>query len=113
MNKQKKTPIQQTILRNPDITKQGLQGQWGQLIHQPLSQISDAPLVLVIDALDECGGERRVRLSLHLLSQSNYLGSIRMKIFVASRPETPTQLGCGCMSSAAHRGFALRKVLSA
>jgi len=109
------TPIREAILNNPNITKQGLQDQWEQLIQRPLSHIKDLPseLVLVIDALDECEGERDVRLILHLLAQANSLSSVRLKIFVTSRPETPIQLSFDDLSNDVHRDFALHAILNA
>ena len=70
-------------------------------------------MILVIDALDECDGERDVRLILHLLAQANSLGSVRLKIFVTSRPETPIQLGFNDISNGAYRDFALHAILNA
>jgi len=109
------TPIREAIRNNPNITKQGLQDQWEHLIRRPLSQIKEPPseLMLVIDALDECDGERDVSLILHLLSQANSLGTVRLKIFVTSRPETPIQLGFKALSNDAHRDFALHAILDA
>ena len=109
------TRMREAILNNPDITKQGLRDQWEQLIRQPLSQINDlsSELILVVDALDECDDERDIRLILHLLSQANSLNSVRLKIFVTSRPETPIQLGFDDISNAAHRDFALHAIPNA
>ena len=70
-------------------------------------------MILVIDALDECDGERDARLILHLLTQANSLGCVRLKIFVTSRPETPIQLGFKDLSNDAHRDFALHAILDA
>jgi len=106
------TRIRQAIGKNRYVTKQGLRDQWEQLIYQPLSQIDDVPL-LVIDALDECDGEKDIKLILHLLSQTNSPGPMRLKIFVTSRPETPIQLGFDKISIAAHRDFALHTISSA
>jgi len=109
------SPIRKAILSNPIITTLGLQDQWEQLIHQPLSQDKDVPsqLVLVIDAFDECDGEKDIRLILRLLSQANSLGSMRLKIFVTSRPETPIRRGFDDISNAAHRDFALHAIHNA
>jgi len=108
-------PIREAILNNPNITKQGLQDQWEHLIRRPLSQIKDLPseLILVIDALDECDGDRDIRLILHLLSQADSLGSVRLKKFVTSRPEPPIQLGFNDLPNNAHRDFALDAILHA
>ena len=107
------TPIREAIPNNPNITKQGLQDEWEHLIRRPLSQVEELPseLILVIDALDECDGERDVRLILHL-AQANSLSSVRLKIFVTSRPETPIQLGFSDLSNNAHRDFALHTIIN-
>jgi len=109
------TPMRQAILNNPNITKQGLRDQWEHLIRRPLSQVNDLPseLILVIDALDECDGEEDIRLILHLLAQANSPGSVRLKIFATSRPETPIQLGFADISNDAHRDFALHAIHNA
>ena len=49
-------------------------------------------IVVVVDALDECDPEEDVRIIIHLLSQVKHLKSIRLKLFVTSRPELPIRL---------------------
>ena len=109
------TSIRKAILNNPDITTLGLHDQWEHLIRRPISQNKDVPsqLILVIDALDECDGEKDIRLILHLLSQAIILGSMRLKIFVTSRPETPIQFGFDDISNDAHRDFTLHAISNA
>ena len=88
------------IIDNPDIFQRGRSEQWKVLILQPLLQLGREspllqPIILVIDALDECEDEQDARLLLRLFSQARNLNAqaVRMRIFVTSRPETPIRLG--------------------
>src|SRR5208282_1137992 len=67
-------------------------------------------LVLVIDALDECEGENDVRLLLRLLPEIKGLRSLKVRIFITSRPETPIRFGFRQMSVDAHQDFALHNI---
>ncbi|KAF7556960.1 hypothetical protein G7Z17_g1028 [Cylindrodendrum hubeiense] len=80
------------------LNGKGLREQFEKLILQPLQSVHrdpDSPLkiVIVIDALDECDRDEDIKLIIHLLPQLKALGSVRMKIFITSRPELPTRLG--------------------
>ena len=90
------------IIDNPDIFQRSRSEQWKVLILQPLLHLGREsvapqlqPIVLVVDALDECEDEQDARLILRLLSQARDLSAqaVQMKIFVTSRPETPIRLG--------------------
>ena len=90
----------QAIIDNPDISQRSQGEQWKVLILQPLLQLSresppPQPIILVIDALDECEDEQDARLILRLFSQARDLNAqaVRMRIFITSRPETPIRLG--------------------
>lgn len=90
--------ICKAVADNSDISVRGLREQWKHLVLQPLRNICPAstrrrPLVLVIDALDECEGDDDVKLMIHLLSQAKTLSGISLRIFITSRPETPIRLG--------------------
>jgi len=50
--------------------------------------------VIVVDALDECE-ERDVRVIVNILSLAKSLTSVKLGIFVTSRPELPIRLGFG------------------
>ena len=88
------------IIENPDISQRGQGEQWKVLILQPLLQLAresppSRPIILVIDALDECEDDQDARMILRLFSQVRDLNSqaARMRIFITSRPETPIRLG--------------------
>jgi len=107
--------IQEAIRDHPDITRQSLRDQWKHLIREPLSQLKDRrePLVVVIDALDECDGEDDIARILQLLSQANTLpGCTPLLVFVTSRPETPIRHGFNNIPTAAHRDCILHEISS-
>ncbi|KAK1064327.1 hypothetical protein LTR74_008804 [Friedmanniomyces endolithicus] len=75
-----------------------LQPQFEKLLLQPLQQASrpsirTASVVIVIDALDECENDQNIMTILRLLSKIEVITSIRLRIFVSSRPELPMVLG--------------------
>ncbi|KAK0276049.1 hypothetical protein LTR91_002398 [Friedmanniomyces endolithicus] len=75
-----------------------LQPQFEKLLLQPLQQASHpsvrtASVVLVIDALDECEDGQNIMTILRLLSRIEVITSIRLRIFLTSRPELPVVLG--------------------
>ena len=92
--------VRKAIIDNPDISQRGQGEQWKVLILQPLLQLGREspplqPIILVIDALDECEDEQDARLIIRLFSQARDLNTqaVQMRIFVTSRPETPIRLG--------------------
>jgi hypothetical protein len=72
--------------------------QFEKLVLEPLSGIKSTSmpstgLVLVIDALDECDNSESIKMILNLLSTIEKITSVRLRIFVTSRPELPVELG--------------------
>jgi hypothetical protein len=65
--------ICEAIRDRKDIAYQSLRSQWNHLILHPLTKVEagsfQSPLVLVVDALDECDGEEDIRLILQLLAE--------------------------------------------
>jgi hypothetical protein len=91
-----------------------LKPQFDKLLLQPLQSlsstaISSAGVVLVIDALDECDNSESVRTILLLLSRVEAITSIRLRIFVTSRPELPVELGFKDMSGDLHHDVRLEE----
>jgi len=106
--------ICRAIAENPDISERGLAEQWKHLIFQPLSNMKDVsiqsgPYILVIDALDECEGEKDIGHILRLFASANTLDTVQLKIFVTSRPETPIRLGFDKIPEA-HQNFILHHI---
>ena len=113
-----KPPLRKAIIDNPDIFQRSRSDQWKVLILQPLLQLGresppSQPIILVIDALDECEDEQDARLILRLLSQAKDLNAqaVRMRIFITSRPETPIRLGFkNDILASDHQDFILHRV---
>jgi hypothetical protein len=64
----------------------------------------------VVDALDECEKEGDIRNILRLLAQTQKLTTLRMRVFLTSRPELPIRLGFRDMPVDTHRDVDLRDV---
>lgn len=84
--------ICRVLKRQADIAWLPLRDQWEQLIIGPLSKIETTPshpattIVFVVDALDECGGENNVGAIIRAIGTARVLTSVRLRIFITSRP---------------------------
>ena len=109
-----KSCICEAIKEHGDIASQGLHDQWVRLVLQPLSKMKAAsdlsPLILVIDALDECEGDSDIRVILQLLAAAQKLGTVRLRIFLTSRPEIPIRHGFYQISETRHQEFVLHNI---
>jgi len=107
-----RTFISHAIDNNPDIFKQGLREQWNQLILNPLKNAptQSIQLVVVIDALDECDSMQDIQLILLLLEEAKDLETVRIKIFLTSRPEIPIFDGFRQLSGEAYQDFILHNI---
>ena len=114
--------ISKAISKNPQIVNGGLAEQWEHLLLNPLKDwehelfqhnpetFKPQTLVLVIDALDECDDENKIRLLVRLLAKSKELQKIRVRVFITSRPEQPIRLGFKNIDGDAHRDYALHDI---
>jgi len=104
--------ISDAINNNADIFQQGLREQWSQLILNPLKNAptQSIQLVVVIDALDECDSMQDIQLILLLLAEAKDLATVRIKIFLTSRPEIPIFDGFRQLSGEAYQDFILHNV---
>jgi archaellum biogenesis ATPase FlaH len=86
-----RTKICHAVANNDHIGQQQMQDQWTKLIFQPLSDLKpesrSIPLVIVIDALDECKDENGIIHILDLLKGAKDLSNVRLRILITSRPE--------------------------
>ncbi|XHG02621.1 hypothetical protein AWENTII_005966 [Aspergillus wentii] len=87
-----KPHLASAVRDNDNIAEQGLSIQWETLILNPLSTLGQSlltpfVLVLVIDALDECKGERYVADIVNVFSKAKQLKQIQLRIFITSRRE--------------------------
>jgi hypothetical protein len=90
--------ILQVIRDNPGISAKPLKEQFNELIYQPLHSLNrpenqSSPLVIVIDALDECENDNNIRSILELLPRVQESNYAHLRFFVTSRPELPIRLG--------------------
>ncbi|RYP62739.1 hypothetical protein DL771_009584 [Monosporascus sp. 5C6A] len=90
--------IKNAIDADPNIVGKTMREQFEKLILEPLSRISPSarefsPVVIIVDALDECEREADVKLMISLFSRAKTLQHLRLRIFVTSRPELPIRLG--------------------
>lgn len=71
--------------------------QFQKLVIEPLSKIQQGssggnPVVIIIDALDECEKDDDIKLMISLFSSEQFQSS-KLKVFVTSRPQLPVRLG--------------------
>jgi len=106
------TSISDAIDKNAHIFKQGPREQWNQLILNPLKNAptQSIQLVVVIDALDECDSMQDIQLILLLLEEAKDLATVRIKIFLTSRPDIPIFDGFRQLSSEAYQDFILHHI---
>jgi hypothetical protein len=106
--------ICEAIKEHRDIAHQAFRDQWKQLIFRPLSMLVAkkplSPLVLVVDALDECGPEAEVRAILQFLAEARCLSGIRLRVLMMSRPETPIRFGFRDIPRPEYQDFILHNI---
>ncbi|KAK3313601.1 hypothetical protein B0H66DRAFT_483850 [Apodospora peruviana] len=86
--------VRKAIDTDPAVPTKALRDQFEKLIRQPLSCIQYATaIVIVIDALDECDRANDVQTIISILAQENTQSSVRLRVFITSRPELPIRLG--------------------
>ena len=101
-----KNYICEAIAEKDGVEPQKMCDQWKKLIHQPYIKIKWQPrqlrstyepmiLIFVLDALDECGDQEKIRNLLQLLSESQGLAALQLRVIVTSRLEIPIRLGFG------------------
>lgn len=89
--------VKSAIDEDPNIAGKASPRQFENLIKNPLRHVSlrawkTAPLVFVIDALDECDRNEEIDLVISLFSSFKDLDSM-LKVIITSRPELPIRLG--------------------
>jgi hypothetical protein len=110
-----RTHISEAIAKEPGIAQQAMFEQWSKLILQPLRTARDRqaisrPIILVVDALDECGNQKDIRLILRLLAGTKDLATVNLRILVTSRPEIPIRLGFREVSAIKYEDLVLHNV---
>ncbi|VUC21069.1 unnamed protein product [Clonostachys rosea] len=82
---------------DPYISGKAARYQFDKLILQPLRSIAEnwesLPLVIIVDALDECDRDDDIKLLINLLSETKNLKPLKLRILITSRPDLPVRLG--------------------
>jgi hypothetical protein len=102
------------LLPSRDIASQSLRDQWRQLVLYPLSKLESdscpSSYVLVVDALDECDNEDDIRMILQLLAEARTLKTVRLRVFLTSRPEIPVIHSFTKFQRLEHQDFVLHNI---
>ncbi len=103
------------VRAHPDIAMLVLRDQWRQLVLKPFELAGAAlgdtpPLVLVVDALDECQDAAEIDVVLRLLCDMSSRATCRLLTFLTSRPEIPVRMGLADKGQARHRHIILHHV---
>ncbi|KAI7976406.1 hypothetical protein EIK77_000231 [Talaromyces pinophilus] len=88
--------VEMAIDTDPYISGKLMKEQFDKLLLQPLLRLNQSEaitIMIVIDALDECEHGSDIRAILQLLPQVQKSKSIRLRIFLTSRPELAIRLG--------------------
>ncbi|KAK9859401.1 hypothetical protein MYU51_013337 [Penicillium brevicompactum] len=112
--------IEKTLEGEPDIAGKSLKEQFNKLILRPIlslqlselpsSEFSNLPLVIMLDALDECARDEDIRVILRLLPTFQDSTTIKLRVFLTSRPELPIRMGISQIPSLAHQDVALHEI---
>ncbi|CAG8158154.1 unnamed protein product [Penicillium salamii] len=104
---------------NPRIRTLMLYDQWKKLVIEPLSHMRNrsfpSPLLLVIDALDECDdgalyGETAFSALVQCLKDITTIKGVEVRAFVTSRPDGAIKLGFQRILNKEFQGFALHNI---
>lgn len=88
--------IREVLDLEPQIHEKPLRDQFQKLILDPLKSPPgcwSSNLLIVIDALDECGLDDNTRTLINIFSDAQQIDKPRLKLFLTSRPELPIRLG--------------------
>ncbi|KAL8626047.1 hypothetical protein Q9189_008272, partial [Teloschistes chrysophthalmus] len=107
------TFVAERITQDPSIFDKALGEQFDKLIYQPLHEVAlttagSPTFIVVVDALDECEKEKDVKAIIDLWSRLAHLTTVRLKLFLTSRPELPIQLGFKSISATVHQDMVLQ-----
>ena len=109
-----KNLLQDAVSLDEGIVQRVLGDQWRELVIAPLSQLGAdsvrSPIVIVVDALDECEKESDIRQVLQLLADTRYLNRHCLRIFITSRPEVPIRDGFLQFPHAERQDFILHDI---
>ena len=94
--------------KQSDIANLSLLDQWRELIICPLKLIESdkysslSSYLLIIDALNKYDNEGHVYLIIQLLAEARSLTTVRLRVFLTSRPEVPIRHSIHAIPQAEH-----------
>ena len=105
--------VAEVITQDPLIFDKALGEQFDKLIYQPLHKVKlitsgTLTFVVVVDALDECEKGEDVKAIINLWSRLADLTTVRLKLLLTSRPESPIRLGFENISPDDHQDMVLQ-----
>ncbi|KAI9146754.1 Vegetative incompatibility protein [Paramyrothecium foliicola] len=104
--------LMSAIETDSTISSLAIREQFKKLIFEPLSKIIlSGPLVIIVDALDECEGDEKIRIIIDLFTgiQSQHIPGL--KVFLTSRPDLPIHLGFA-KAQGTYQDFILHEIKS-
>ena len=90
--------IREACKADPNIYDKTMREQFRCLIKEPMSKYEQGkhfPLLIVVDALDECEGEGDAKLMIQLLAEIQPSTNTFVRLLLSSRPETPIRTTFG------------------
>ncbi|KAG4437673.1 hypothetical protein IFR05_006835 [Cadophora sp. M221] len=111
-----RTHICDTVRKRSNIASLSLLDQWRELVIRPLKLVkldepsSSSSYLLIIDALDECDNEGHVRTIIQLLAEARSLTTVRLQVFLTSRPEVPIRHSICAIPQSEHQDFVLHDI---
>ncbi|KAI9148684.1 Vegetative incompatibility protein [Paramyrothecium foliicola] len=104
--------LMSTIEKDSTISGSAMQEQFQKLIFEPLSKITlSGPLVLIVDALDECEGDDKIKTIIHLFTRIHSQQIPWLKVFITSRPDLPIRLSFS-KAQGTYQDFILHEIRS-
>jgi hypothetical protein len=105
--------IAKVTTADPFIFDKALGEQFDKLIYQPLRKVNVTPrgcstMIVVVDALDECENERGIKTIINLWSRLPHITTIKLRLFLTSRPDLPIRLGFKNISVDAYQDIVLQ-----
>ncbi|KAJ5970534.1 uncharacterized protein N7479_000452 [Penicillium vulpinum] len=106
--------IKAAAASTPRLHTLGLYDQWEKLVIEPLSQLNDnpfaMPLVIVIDALDECDDADGISVLVRCLGTLLSVENVKIRVLITSRPERAIKLDFDNISSNARHDLILHDI---
>ncbi|KAI1827705.1 hypothetical protein F4861DRAFT_330954 [Xylaria intraflava] len=107
--------INNAVTSDRHILELGFCDQWDRLVIKPLAQLVQkrrvsSPIIIVVDALDECDNEDDVMLLIKCFDAVAAIEGGPVRVFITSRPELAINTGFDRISRDAHEDFILHSI---